>query len=131
MDKPTATERKLRAMYRHLLRLCNSEPSLAHGQFFDLMYVNQETIDPQRQYAYLRHCDGEMTLIIANFGDNQIDTFINIPQHALDCAKMPAGNYSCEELFSGQTTQTTLDGDSRFEVQIAPHNAIMWRFNKM
>ena len=131
MDKPTAAERKLRAMYRHLLRLCNSEPSLAHGQFFDLMYVNQETIDPQRQYAYLRHCDGEMTLIIANFGDTPIDTFINIPQHALDCAKMPAGNYSCEELFSGQTTQTTLDGDSRFEVQIAPHNAIMWRFNKM
>ena len=131
MEKPTAAERKLRAMYRHLLRLCNSEPSLAHGQFFDLMYVNQETLDTRHQYAYLRHCDGEMTLIVANFGDTPVDTLINIPQHALDCANMAAGNYTCEELMTGQTAQTTLDGDNQFKIQIAPHNAIMWRFNKM
>ena len=131
MEKPTTAERKLRAMYRHLLRLCNSEPSLAHGQFFDLMYVNQETLDPRLQYAYLRHCDGEMTLIVANFGDTTVDTLINIPQHALDCANMPAGNYSCEELITGHAAQTALSGNSRFKGQIAPHNVIMWRFRKM
>ena len=131
IEKPTSAERKLRAMYRHLLRLCNSEPTLAHGQFFDLMYVNQESLDPQRQYAYLRHFDGEITLIVANFGDSPVDTLINIPQHALDCANMPVGNYSCEELLSGQTAQVAIDGDSRFKAQIAPLNAIMWRFKKM
>ena len=44
---------------------------------------------------------------------------------------MPAGNYSCEELITGQAAQTALSGDSSFKGQIAPHNVIMWRFRKM
>jgi glycosidase len=128
--KPTSAERKLRAMYRRLLHLCNSEPSLAKGQFFDLMYVNQDTLDPQRQYAYLRHIDGEMTLIVANFGDMPVDTSIRIPQHALDCASMPVGKYMCEELLTGQTTKSALNGDTSYTIYIEPHNVTLWRFKK-
>ena len=129
--KPTRHERKVRSLYRRLLRLCNSEQSLAEGQFFDLMYVNQDTLDPLRQYAYLRHCNGEMTLIVANLDDNPVDSTIHIPQHALNCASMPPGKYNCEELLTGQTAQMTLDGDSDYKVHIAASDVTMWRFKKV
>ena len=131
MGKPSAAERKLRAMYRKLLNLVNTEKTLASGGFFDLMYVNQDTLNPHRQYAYLRHIDGEMTLIVANFGDKDVDTTIRIPQHALECAKMPSGKYACEELVTGQTAQASLDGDTSFAVHVPHNNVALWRFKKL
>jgi len=123
--KPTAAERRLRALYRKLLRLCNSEKTLAGGDFFDLMYVNQDTLDTSKQYAYLRHCDGEMTLIVVNFGDTAVEAAVRIPQHALDCAAMRHGTYTCHDLMSGDTTDVTLTGDDRVAVNIAPHGATL------
>ena len=124
--KPTADERRLRSFYRHLLHLCNSEKTLARGDFFDLMYVNQDTLDTQHQYAYLRHCDGEMTLIVANFGDEAVNTNVRIPQHALDCAKMPHGKYRCTELLTGESHKITLSDDSMVAVSIAPNAVTIW-----
>jgi glycosidase len=128
--KPKAEERRLRNIYRQLLRLCNSEKTLAHGQFFDLMYVNQNTLDTSRQYAYLRHCDGEMALVAANFGDNAIDTNIRIPQHALDCAQMSHGTYCCKNLLSDETQTVTFATDTTLPVHIDAHNAILLKLHK-
>ena len=127
--KPTAEERRLRAMYRQLLRLCNSERTLARGKFFDLMYVNQDTLDPRRQYAYLRHCDGEMTLIVANFGDQPVNTAVRIPQHALDCAQMNHGHCTCRNLLTGETTTLELSQDSLVPVTIKPHDSAILLIN--
>lgn len=124
--KPTPQERKLRSCYRRLLRLCNSEKTLTRGQFFDLMYVNQDTIDPTRQYAYLRHCDGEMTLVVANFGDTPVDRAIRIPQHAMDCAQLPHGNYTCHELLTNENLQIALTGETYIPVIVPPHNAALY-----
>ena len=126
--KSTTVERKLRTLYRRLLCLCNSNKTLARGNFFDLMYVNQDTLDTQKQYAYLRHCDGEMTLIAVNFGEQPIDSFVRIPQHALDCAHMPEGEYNCKELLTGATSTAVLQSDALIPIQIAPHNAVIWHF---
>ena len=127
---PNGNERKLRALYRHLLHLCNSEKTLARGDFFDLMYVNQDTLDPHRHYAYLRHCEGEMTLVVANFGDQPIETAVRIPQHALDCAQMPHGQYCCRELLTGDTSQAILSEESTLTVAVPPQSAAMWHFGK-
>ena len=123
--RPTADERRLRAMYRKILRLCNSEKTLSHGDFFDLMYVNQDSLDTRQHYAYLRHCDGEMTLVAVNFGDNEMHASIRIPQHALDCATMPHGRYRCHDLLTGEDTDVTLSADTTLPVHIAPHSAIL------
>ena len=130
LGKSTAEERKLRAFYRKLLRLCNSEKTLSQGQFFDLMYVNQDSLDTNRQYAYLRHHQGEMTLVVVNFDDKCLDTSIRIPQHALDCAQMAQGNYECEELFTNCLKTSSLKEDTLFEVHVLPHHATVWRFKK-
>lgn len=126
--KPTADERRLRAIYRKVLRLCNSEKTLAHGQFFDLMYVNQDTLDPSQQYAYLRHCDGEMTLIVANFSDQQVDTSVRIPQHALECAKMSEGMYQMNDCLNDGSCTIRLNGDTCIPIHIDTHAATILKF---
>ncbi len=128
--KPTAPERQLRTMYRKILNLCNSEKILAEGEFFDLMYVNQDTLDTRRQYAYLRHCDGAMALVVANFGDEATNTGVLIPGHALDCARMESGEYNITELLSGETSTGTLAGDSVMPVQVPAHSARIYRFTR-
>ena len=128
--KPTTDERRLRTLYRKLLQLCNSEKTLSRGEFFDLMYVNQDTLDTRMQYAYLRHCDGEMALIVANFSNQAVSTAIRIPQHALDCAHMPQGKYICTELLTATDAETSLQGDSTFPISLGAHSAAIWRFKK-
>ena len=123
--KPTADERHLRAMYRKVLRLCNSEKTLSRGAFFDLMYVNPDTLDPLRQYAYLRHCDGEMALVVANFGDKAVDAVMRIPQHALECAQMAHGKYTCHDLLDGKDFPVELSTETLLPIHIAPHRAAL------
>ena len=127
---PTTAERRVRTQYRKILRLCNSEPTLACGQFFDLMYVNQDRLDTSRHYAYLRHCDGEMTAVVANFGDTPIDSSIRIPQHALDCAQMPHGSYCCINLLTDEAQTVTLTTDTTLPVHIDAHSAVLLKVYK-
>ncbi len=127
--KPTSDERRLRALYRKILRLAASEPTLAQGQFYDLMYVNQDTLDTRYHYAYLRHCDGQMTLVVANFGDHEADINVLVPQHALDCAKLPHGTYRCHQHLTGAETEVKLSADTTLPVHVAPHNAVILTIN--
>lgn len=128
--KPKTSERLLRSRYRKILRLCNSENTLAQGQFFDLMYVNQDTLDTSRLYAYLRHFDGEMTVVVANFVDHAIDADIRIPQHALDCAQMPHGSYYCMNLLTDETQTVALASDTTLSVHVDAYDAILIKLFK-
>ncbi len=128
--RTTPEERRLRAQYRKILRLCNSEQTLACGQFFDLMYVNQDCLDTNRHYAYLRHCNSEMTLVVANFGENAVDTSIRIPQHALDCAQVAHGQYSCKNLLTDETTNVAITAETTLPVHIDAHSAILLKVSK-
>ena len=127
--KPTSDERRLRALYRKILQLAASEPTLAKGQFYDLMYVNQDTLDTRYHYAYLRHCDGQMTLVVANFDDHEADINVRFPQHALDCAKLPHGTYRSHEHLTGAETEVKLSSDTTLPVHVTPHNAVILTIN--
>lgn len=128
--KPDTRERKLRAIYRRILRLTSSQRTLASGEFFDLMYVNQDTLDTRRQFAYLRHCDHEMTLIVVNFGDNEVHADVRMPKHALECSQLSHGTYCCTELLTGETVEAFIDGEVMFKVDIDPHGVTMWHFTR-
>lgn len=130
LGKSTTSERRLRARYRKILGLCNRMKTIACGGFFDLMYVNGDTLDTRRQYAYMRHCNGELTLVVANFGDSALDTCIRIPQHALDCAAMAPGIYSCRDLLETNATEAevALTGEVSIPVSVAPNDAVLLHF---
>ena len=87
----TPKEKEIREYYRKVLTLCNAEDALAHGQFFDLMYVNLGgwQMNEHRQYAFLRKGEHDVILIIVNFEDMPVHVSVNIPQHAFDYLQVP------------------------------------------
>ncbi len=74
--------KELREKYRWLLNLAVKEKVFGRGQFFDLMYANDDRLDPRRHYAFLRATDGEFALVVANFSDQPSELNIRIPGHA-------------------------------------------------
>lgn len=127
LQKLNNAERKIRAFYKKVLRLCNSEKAIAKGAFFDLMYVNHENLNPERQYLYLRHFENETLLIAANFGSTDASLYVNIPQHAFDFLKIHSGTYFMRELISGKQKTVAFSPDSKFELHIPAHYGVVWK----
>ncbi len=74
----TNEEQELQTFYRNILNLCHTCPTLAEGDFYDLMYVNPQL---NRQYAFLRHLKGETIVVVANFEEEETEIDLNIPAH--------------------------------------------------
>ena len=125
----TPRERWLRSRYASILQLCNSEKAISQGRFYDLMYVNYEnpTLNPHRQYVFLRSFDGETLLIAVNFGAESCDLAINIPLHALEMLNIPQGTVEARELLSGQRDIKQLSADQPFRTMIPPSEAVVWK----
>lgn len=125
----TPRERWLRNKYRTILGLCNTEKAIASGRFFDLMYVNYQnpTLNPHRQYVFMRSLNGETLLIAVNFSPDSCDLAINIPQHAFETLNMPEGEVVATELLSGDRELKQVSIDSPFTTMIAPYDAVIWK----
>ena len=125
----TPRERWLRARYAAVLRLCNSEEAISKGTFYDLMYVNYEnpTLNPHRQYVFLRTHHGETLVIAVNFASESYGLAINIPSHAFELMGIPEGNVEARELLTGARDLKHLRSDSPFRTTIPPHDAVVWK----
>lgn len=125
----TPRERWLRAKYCTILKLCNSERAIAHGRFFDLMYVNYQnpTLNPHRQYAFIRSNDGETLVIAVNFSPDSCDLAIDIPRHAFDLLNIPEGEVVATELITREQDVKQLRSDKPFRTMIPPYDAVVWK----
>lgn len=92
--KLTAHERWLREYYAKTLRMCNESEALREGDFFDLMYANLQNpdFDPHSIFCWLRYSDGEALLIAVNFAREERRVAVNIPDLAVDMARLPEEN---------------------------------------
>ena len=70
LQKLNKKQRELRRFYSTLLNICNKHKAIYQGESFDLTYANHGNYDTNAIYAYLRKCDDELMLIVANFGDD-------------------------------------------------------------
>lgn len=123
----------LRETYRKVLRLANSEPALATGGFFDLMYVNYDnpSVNPHRHYAFTRHLGDDIIIIGVNFGDEAADMKVNIPAHAFMTLDFPEGeDPEATELLGGERASRRLSASEPFAITVAPHGAAMWKLNR-
>lgn len=79
-------EKEIRHFYQTVLTLCNKEKAISQGEFFDLMYVNNDgwLMNPHRQYVFMRKFGNEVLLVLANFDSIPVHVSVNIPQHAFD-----------------------------------------------
>jgi glycosidase len=131
LDKLEPWERALRSLYGRVLTLCNSEKALREGGFFDLMYVNYQnpTLDPHRQYTFMRAADGEALLVAVNFAGHDCDLQINIPRHAFEVLGLQEGEADAQELLSGKDPERrNLDSSTPFATHVSAHGAVVWKF---
>ena len=128
-EKLEPYERRLRGLYRSVLRLCNSEKAIREGGFFDLMYVNYQNqrFDPHRQYAFMRAADGEALLVVANFADHDCDLAVNLPRHAFEVLGLPEGTVEATELLTGMREIRSLECDAPFATTVGGHGAVVWK----
>lgn len=128
----TKEEQLLRRSYRRLLNIARTEPAIADGAMFDLMYVNLQNsgFDPHRQFAYLRHLDGETIVIIVNFGDSDADLSVNIPDHAYDFLGLEEGVYDATELLTDVRNSTELRRGKPFKTIVPAHGAVLWKLTR-
>lgn len=125
-------QKALRDLYGRILRLAATEPAIAEGGFFDLMYVNYTNprLNPHRHYVYLRHKDDDILLIAVNFGDEQADIAVNIPAHAFNTLNTPQGtDPGAHELLTGATAPMTLSASEPAELTVPAHGAAIWRLS--
>lgn len=120
-------ERSLRDLYSKILNTCNSEKAISQGLFFDLMYVNNNSIglNPDKQYAYLRKYKNDLLIIVVNFSDNQVMPAVRIPKHAFDYLHIPEGVFNAKELISGDYTTLQLQADQTITCSVEPWSGLI------
>lgn len=116
---------RLRDYYKKVLRLCQQETAISEGEMFDLMYVNPLL---NRQYAYLRHHEGELLLIVANFDDHDVTVDVVVPSHAFEHLHITEGEYHGIELLHGDKRVSLLASDQALTLTIRAHDAVVWKF---
>lgn len=119
----------LRNKYKTILTLYNTEKTISRGRFFDLMYVNYDnpTLNPHRQYVFLRSCDNETVVIAVNFGKTPCNLKINVPQHAFDVLGLPQGDCVTLDLLSNDLMRKTLSPYATFDTEVGPYDAVAWK----
>ena len=123
--KLTKEEKALKAMYDKVLNIARSEKSVAEGESFDLMYVNQQY---QRQYAFLRKSDTEVLLVVANFEEQSADMDVMIPAHAFDYLQIKEKNAIATDLLSGKKKRIVLRRDETVSMQLPPLGVVVLKF---
>ena len=94
------------------------------------MYVNYDnpTLNPHRQFVFMRSKDNEVLLIAVNFGDYDAHLKINIPQHAFETLAIePAANAAAVELLSETTAIRSLSPAVPFDTTVPPFGAVVWK----
>ena len=120
-------ERDLRRFYKTLLRLCNSQQAIACGDLYDLMYVNHDSVNADKVYAYYRHYNNERLLIVANFNDTDETVHINTPHHAFQVMNLEPGKYDCKELLTGQEQSLDIMPDKPACFVVPRRNAVIFK----
>ncbi|MBO4871205.1 MAG: alpha amylase C-terminal domain-containing protein [Muribaculaceae bacterium] len=123
----TALNRRhpLRDYYKRVLRMCNSEKCIALGGMFDLMYVNPHLT---RQYAFLRHHDKDVLLIVANFHNELVTIPVHIPDHAMQRLNLREGSVSAQELLHHDNQTFELSSSKPLTLTIPANDAVIWKF---
>lgn len=105
--KLNKNQKELRDFYHKLNHLRLNSKSISHGGFYDLMWVNPH-LNQDRIYAYLRHHEDEVLLVVLNFDLNNGYNFnLKIPPDAMGIAGLPATKpWQAEDILFGDFNRT-------------------------
>lgn len=123
--KSSTSALELRDYYARILKLSNSEKAISQGAMFDLMYVNQHL---HRQFAYLRHHDDTLLLVVVNFHNEDVNIDVNIPSHAFEHLMVKQGDYRSRDIVHGKTKKMHLSCAKPLTLSVPAHDAVIWKF---
>ncbi|MDE5870702.1 MAG: alpha-amylase, partial [Muribaculaceae bacterium] len=125
----TPQEKWLRGVYQRVLTLCNSEPALREGSFFDLMYVNlrHEGFNPHSQFAFLRYTEESVLLIVVNFDNSEADVDVVIPRLAFEMSGLHESDVLADDMLCGRSAFVRLSPDQGTRVHLKPKDAVVLR----
>ncbi|MCQ2213453.1 MAG: alpha-amylase family glycosyl hydrolase [Bacteroidaceae bacterium] len=118
----TDDEKKLQHYYEKVLGMCNKDKAIREGKFYDIQYANydNELMDTNKLYAFIRKADKELILVVANFSDEDQRAWVKIPAHAFEYLGIPtfAEKVECKELLSHTIEKHIImpDGTTYIEV---------------
>ena len=124
---------QLRDTYARILKICNAEPAVREGRFFDLMYANYDNpgVDPDRNYIFLRATGDEMLIIAVNFANEDKEMAVNIPAHAFETLGFPEGRARMKDLLrDGRAVAKDLRSDLPFTMTVPAHGAAIWKVSR-
>lgn len=129
----TEEEKSLQTYYTKVLNIANSEPTLREGMFYDIMYVNYDNdkMDTNKLYAFLRKKDKELTLIVANFSEEDQTAGVKIPSHAYEWLEIPTYEKAKQsvDLLTGKKEKHSLIPDALIDIEVPALDAkiLKWK----
>lgn len=124
-------QQRLRAQYADILQIAATEPAIANGAFFDLMYANMRNphLNANRQYVFLRKYRNEVILVAVNFDSTEQAVRIQIPSdvfhHMGISDNKPA---KVTDLLSGETSIGTLTEAWPYETVLSAYGGKILKF---
>lgn len=127
----SSDERNLEKTYSKVLNIAITEKAVSNGLFFDLMYANncRQRFNPDKHYAFLRKCDHEVLLVVANFSDIDTECEVLIPAHAFEYLGLPEKTVHAKDLLSDEKSlQMTLKADDSVKIVVNNNNCKVYKF---
>ena len=82
--KLSTSQKNLRSFYSNLLAITAENEAIQNGQFYDLLYLNdQERGFNNKVYPYLRYKDQNRLLVITNFNPNEVTLQVKLTDDLL------------------------------------------------
>lgn len=122
--------RELRTWYQQLLCTTQSHEALSTGHFYDLMWVNQDTVDTRHIYAFLRYAEGQRYMVVANFADEVRSQRIRISADAWQLMGLSADESIMPTIVFGHaetepaTSRRKIENEG-IEISLGAHDAIV------
>ena len=95
------------------------------------MYVNppSASFNPHKQYAYLRHYNRDVMLIVVNFDDKPASVDINIPEHAFKHYHMNTRmKIRATDMLTGQSVATSFSHEKPSHIELPANGGVILKF---
>ena len=122
----------LRDLYSSILRLTNTSKAIREGLFYDLMYVNpdSEFFSSGKQFAFLRKCENELVLVVANFEDEDRLVRVFIPTHAFEYFQIgPEKVTRAKDLLADEEVSADIRPNQSYEVDLKSNGICILEFS--
>ncbi len=136
-QKLTPAQQSLRDFYQKLLLFTQKHTAITQGNFYDLMYANQDSegLNPHYIYSYIRHNNNERLLFVLNFDRQAQSTFkLKIPAHTFEAMGITnTANLFAKEIFHEAPNYLKFTKDQivneGVEVTLKPNSFAVFQLN--